>query len=176
MHVNSKRIAVLGLLLAIAVVMIVLSGTIEMSTLFFLAGAAFCVGISVREYGLRMGTGFFIASVILGFLLAPNKLYIITFSMMAVYILISEAVWIVLFKNTKIKDPAKVFSFMKYVVFNFIYIPAVLIAPKLVYAGEISIYVIVGIIVAGQVALFLFEKAYCYFQDQVWSKFRKHIG
>jgi len=175
MHVRSNRIAILGLLLAIAVIMIVLSGTIEMSTLFFLAGASFCVGIAIREYGLQMGIAFLIASVILGFLLAPNKLYCITYSVMALYILISEIVWTEVSKSQRIQNPIKLFSFLKYIVFNILYIPSILIAPKLVYPGEISIWILIAMIAGGQIGLFLFEKVYCYFQSQIWGKFRKSL-
>jgi len=157
MHVNSKRIAVLGLLLAIAVIMIILSGTIETSTLFFLAGASFCVGIAIREYGLQMGIAFLIASVILGFLLAPNKIYCITYSIMALYILLSEMAWLWIIKFQRIKNPLKVFSILKYVIFNVLYIPSILIAPKLVYPGEISVWILIAIIVGGQIGLFLFD-------------------
>jgi len=176
MHVNSKRIAVLGLLLAIAVIMIILSGTIETSTLFFLAGASFCVGIAIREYGLQMGIAFLIASVILGFLLAPNKIYCITYSIMALYILLSEMAWLWIIKFQRIKNPLKVFSILKYVIFNVLYIPSILIAPKLVYPGEISVWILIAIIVGGQIGLFLFDKVYCYFQSQIWGKFRKSLN
>ena len=175
MHVRSNRIAILGLLLAIAVIMIVLSGTIEMSTLFFLAGASFCVGIAIREYGVQMGIAFLIASVILGLLLAPNKLYCITYSVMALYILLSEMVWNGVSKSLRIKNPIKVFSIFKYVIFNILYIPLILIAPKLVYQGEINIWILVAVIVGGQIGLFLFDKVYCYFQSQIWGKFRKSL-
>lgn len=175
MYLKSKRIAVLGLLLALAVVMIILSGVIEMSTIFFLAAASFCVGIAVREYGIRMGAGFFFASVILGFLLAPQKLYLITYSMMALYILLSELLWIWLYKKSKFKDPVQAFRFLKYIVFNIIYVPTVITAPRLVYEGDIDTWIMAAIIVGGQIALFLFEKAYCYFQSQVWGKFRKNL-
>jgi len=175
MHVKAKRIAVLGLLLAIAVIMIVLSGTIEMSTLFFLAGASFCVGIAIREYGVQMGIAFLIASLILGFLLAPNKLYCITYSVMALYILLSEIVWNAVSKSLRIKNPIKIFSILKYVIFNILYIPLILIAPKLVYQGEINIWILVAVIVGGQIGLFLFDKVYCYFQSQIWGKFRKSL-
>jgi len=175
MHVRSNRIAILGLLLAIAVIMIVLSGTIEMSTLFFLAGASFCVGIAIREYGLQMGIAFLIASVILGFLLAPNKLYCITYSVMALYILISEIIWTEVSKSQRIQNPIKLFSFLKYIVFNILYIPSILIAPKLVYPGEISIWILIAMVAGGQIGLFLFEKVYCYFQSQIWGKFRKSL-
>ena len=42
MPVNGKKMAVSGLLMALSVVMIVLSGILDFNTLFFLAAAAFC--------------------------------------------------------------------------------------------------------------------------------------
>lgn len=176
MHVKSKRIAVLGLLLAIAVIMIILSGVIETSTLFFLAGASFCVGIAIREYGLQMGISFYLASLVLGFLLAPNKIYCITYSIMALYILFSEIVWKFLYFSKKFENPLKVFSKIKYLIFNLLYIPSIFIAPKLVYAGDINIWIMLAIIVAGQIALYFFEKVYCNFQSQIWGKFRKNVN
>ena len=59
MHVNAKKTAVSGLLMALSVVLIVLSGILDFSTLFFLAAAAFFVGIIIKEYGLGYGTAFF---------------------------------------------------------------------------------------------------------------------
>ena len=49
MPVNGKKMAVSGLLMALSVVMIVLSGILDFNTLFFLAAAAFCVGIIVNR-------------------------------------------------------------------------------------------------------------------------------
>ena len=48
MHVNGKKTAVSGLLMAVSVLLIILSGLIETNTLFLLAAAAFCTGIIVR--------------------------------------------------------------------------------------------------------------------------------
>ena len=75
MHVNAKKTAVSGLLMALSVLLLVLSGVLDFSTLFFLAAAAFFVGIIIKEYGLGYGAAFFIGCTILGFLLAPQKLY-----------------------------------------------------------------------------------------------------
>ena len=75
MLVNGKKMAVSGLLMALSVVMIILSGVLDFNTLFFLAAAAFCVGIIVREYELKTGIVFFAGTLLLGFLLAPQKLY-----------------------------------------------------------------------------------------------------
>ena len=67
MLVNGKKMAVSGLLMALSVVMIILSGVLDFNTLFFLAAAAFCVGIIVREYELKTGIVFFCRYSAFGF-------------------------------------------------------------------------------------------------------------
>lgn len=180
MHVNSKRIAVLGLLLAVDVILIIFGGTLEMSTLFFLAGAAFCVGIAVREYGSMMGAVFFAASLILALILAPVKMYCITYAVMSLYILLSEIAWNLLCRKagtdfTQNVRIHRIFWVLRYLIFNIMYLPLLVLAPKLIYSGEISPHVLVGAAIAGQVALFLFEKGYCYFQGTVWNRFRRNL-
>ena len=53
MHVNTRKMAVSGLLMAFAVVLIILSGILDFNTLFFLAAAAFLIGVIIREFDLR---------------------------------------------------------------------------------------------------------------------------
>ena len=65
MHVNAKKTAVSGLLMALSVVLMILSGILEFSTLFFLAAAAFFVGIIIKEYGLGYGTALFLGCTVL---------------------------------------------------------------------------------------------------------------
>jgi len=79
MHVKAKQVAILGLLVAFAILLIVFASVIETNTLFLLAAGAFLVGIAIREYGIMMGTGFFLACVILGFFLSPNSFYVLTY-------------------------------------------------------------------------------------------------
>ena len=50
MHVNAKKTAVSGLLMALSVLLLVLSGVLDFSTLFFLAAAAFFVGIIIKNW------------------------------------------------------------------------------------------------------------------------------
>ena len=82
MHVKAKQIAFGGLLLAVTVVCMALGSVIETNTLFLLAAAAFFVGIVIREFGLRTGAAFYLAAVLLGLLVTPNKFYVITFAAM----------------------------------------------------------------------------------------------
>ena len=93
MHVTARRVALCGLLLAFSVICMVLGSVFETNTLFLLAAASYFVGIVIREFGLRTGAAFYLASVLLGFLTAPNKFYVISFSAMGLYILGTEALY-----------------------------------------------------------------------------------
>ena len=78
MHVNAKKMAFTGVLAAFAVILLVLSAVIETSSLFLIAAAAFCVGIVLREWGIRAGAAFLTASFPVGLIVAPNRLYYIS--------------------------------------------------------------------------------------------------
>lgn len=172
MHVNARRISFLGLLLAVTVLLVILGGVIETSTLFFLAGASFCVGIAIRECGLRLGTGFYIAGVLLSFLLAPNKFYCITFAGMGLYILVEEFIFERMTMVTSIKHRIFLYWVAKYILFNLMYLPALFLLPKLIYPGTINRWILLGLIAGGQAGLFVFDMAYGYFQKNIWGKFR----
>ena len=96
MHINAKKMAVSGILMAVTVLLVCFGGILESNTLFLLAGAAFCVGIIIKEYGLKTGVAFFIGSVILSLLFTPQKLHCITFALMGGYIVLIEAVFRIL--------------------------------------------------------------------------------
>lgn len=176
MFLSAKRLAFLGLLLACAILLIVLSGIIETNSLFLLAGASFAVGIALRESGLRYGLGFYIAAVLLAFLLAPNKLYCITFSAMGFYLVCTEFVWQKLESANKIQNRKTVFWILKYGIFNIIYLPILLFFPNIVYPGNINSVFLIILFAAGQVALFLYDMAYNYFQKSIWNKVRGRIN
>lgn len=175
MHVGAKKMAFSGLLLALAVILIVLSGVLEINTLFLLAAAAFLVGVIIREFSLKYGTAFFISAVLLGFLIAPNKLYCVTFSLMTLYVLLSEAAFVMIGRMKTDKNRKVIFWAVKFVIFNVIYIPVLFAFPKLLFAGDLSRCFIIGALIAGQAALVIYDKAYDYFQAVIWNKFRKYI-
>lgn len=175
MYVNAKRMAFLGLLLACTVILIILSSVLEFNTLFLLAGASFGVGIAIREHGLRLGFGFFLASILLGVMLSPNKLYCITYGAMAFYIVILEFSWR---KLTLINNNRKRIALLwviKYCSFNVMFLPIIFFLPNLIYAGVISIWVRIGIVIAGQIFLLFYDRAYDYFHKMIWGKYRKYF-
>lgn len=175
MSLGTKKLAFLGLLTALSVVMIILSGILDFNTLFLLAAASYCVGIAFRESNIQTAAGFYVASLILGFLLAPNKLYCITYAAMGFYILSSEFSYDMLVK-VKYRSTRKILLWViKYVIFNLMYIPALLFLPGLLYSGTISREFIAGFLLIGQAALLVYDLAYNYFQGVLWGKMRRHL-
>lgn len=172
MFLGTRKLTFLGLLMAVTVVLIILSGVLEFNTLFLLAAASFGVGIAYREGGFAIGLGFYVGSIFLGVLLAPNKLYCITYGAMALYLLAAEALfdrmlWI---KNAGARR--KLLWVFKYLIFNLMYIPILVLFPKLIYGGEVDVRIYLGMIAGGQILLFLYDKGYRYFQGNIWEKTR----
>lgn len=172
MHVKAKRMAFGGLLLALTVICMVLGSVIETNTLFLLAAASYFVGIVIRESSLTGGAAFYLAGVLLGAIVAPNKLYVASYAAMGFYILIIEWSFKMLGRapaNTKRK---LWFWVIKYMVFNLMFIPMVILFPKLLIARELPVQMLLLIIGVGQAGLLLYDKAYEYVQGHIWSKMR----
>lgn len=175
MHVKAKKIAFLGLLAAFAVLLLVLGAVFEVSTLFFICGAAFCVGIAIREWGVRYGAAFLAASALTGLLVAPNKVYCFTYVAMGFYLLLSEILFQKIAIAENIKNRTKILWIGRYIIFNLMYIPAIIFVPQLFVEKEIEGILWIVIWAAGQIGLWIFEKAHDYFQLFVWNKFRKYV-
>lgn len=175
MHVDAKKIAAAGVLAAFSTVLVILSAVIETNSLFLIAAAAFCVGIAVREWGVRFGTGFFAACIFLNFLLAPNKIYCITFAAMGIYILMSEFLWEKIADSKNLKKRIVFLWVGKYIVFNCIYIPAIVFFPSLIITKKLEGTIFWIVLAAGQIGLFVFDRAYVYFQGYIWGKIRQKL-
>lgn len=175
MHVKAKVMAVCGLMLALSVVCMVLGSVIETSTLFLLALASYFTGIVIREFGIGAGGAFWIAAVLLGFILAPNKFYVITFAAMGLYIVVVEFAWRKIGKLRDSISRKKVFWIVKYVVFNVLYIPAVFAFQELLFSRRIEGVFLIGVLAAGQLGVFLYDRAYEYVQAHIWGRMRGHL-
>jgi hypothetical protein len=167
--------AFLGLLLAVTVLLIVLSGVLEFNTLFLIGAASFGVGIAIRESSIRFGLGFYMAAILLGLILAPNKFYCITFAAMGFYILVIEYSFDKLANLKGSISRTKLYWLIKYVVFNIMYIPMILFLPKLIYQGNMNPMIILIMMLAGQIVLLVYDKAYNYFQRFIWGRFRSKL-
>lgn len=166
MHVNAKKIAYLGILLALAVLFVYGGTVIEINTLFFICAASFCLGIAITECGRRLGAGFFIACTLLTFILLPNKMYCLTLAVINFYVLVSEC----------LKDRiTKGFLLVKFALFNIVYIPALIFAPELIYTGKMSTKFFILGILAGQIAFYIYDSVYRSIIYGYWHAIRRRI-
>ena len=164
--------ATAGLLVAFSVIMMILSSVIESSSLFFIAAASFCVGIAVREWGLRWGGAFFLASVGLNLFVAPSKLYCFTLAGMGAYIWFSEWLWHKVAQAKKLRGRTTILWIGKYAFFNLLYIPVLFWAPHILFVGKINGLAAMIFLFLGQVVLFIYDVAYRYFQGRIWGRLR----
>lgn len=175
MHVKAKKMAFGGMLLALTIVCMLMGSVIETSTLFLLAAASYFVGIVLREFEERTGIAFYLAGVLLGLFVAPNKFYVLSYAAMGLYILVIELAWPRLGKLSENTNRMGIFWAIKYVLFNLIYIPAVLFFQELLFAHKLSTGILIGVLVAGQLGLFLYDRAYEYVQRELWGKLRGRL-
>ena len=173
MHVNVKKLVYAGLCLAISTVLILLEGVFGMSTLFLLSLSGFFAGVVIRESGLKMGIVYIVSSLALAFFIAPDKIKIITYAVVEIYIFSREGIWELLAKST-IKDIKKanlIYFFSKIIVFNLLTIPMILIFPKL-FLTQVDIkWILIGIALV-QPAWFIGDKAYDAFQIGIWNRIK----
>ena len=69
----SKKIAYSGVLLALNLILLILINIIPINTLFLMGLASLPISIIIMEYGPKSGFVFYIASVILGFIVINSK-------------------------------------------------------------------------------------------------------
>lgn len=175
MHVKARGMAVSGLFLALTELCMALGSVIETNTLFLLAAASYFVGIIIREFGTKAGTAFLISAVLLGFFLAPNKLYVITFGAMGIYLLGTELIWRALSRKEPGIDKKAIFLLGKYGLFNLMFLPGVILFREVLFPEAVSDLVFAGTILAGQVLLYVYDRAYDYVQVNLWGRVRGRI-
>lgn len=176
MHLNAKKTAFAGVMLALTEVCIALGSVIETNTLFLLAAASFFVGIVIQEFGLKSGALFLLAGSLLGIFLSPNKLYVVSYAFMGFYILMIEILWHILGKASGRIRSRGFFWLMKYLVFNVLYIPGLIffrsmLSEKTAIKGTLLVFAVIG-----QFVLFVFDKAYEYAMGKIWKENRHKFG
>lgn len=79
----SKKIAYGGILLSLNIILLIMVNVLPINTLFLLGLASLPLSIVIMEWGKKMGFIFYMASVLLSFLIMANKaqwlLYIFSF-------------------------------------------------------------------------------------------------
>ena len=76
----SKKISYAGILLAINIILLSLLNFIPMNTLFLMALASLSLSIIIMEFGPKTGGVFYLASVILSFIIMSNKIHWVIYS------------------------------------------------------------------------------------------------
>ena len=152
MHLNTKKIAFAGVMLALTEVGIALGSVIETNTLFLLAG------------------------ILLAILLSPNKLYVVSYAFMGFYILIIETIWYFSGRASGWIRSRNFFWLMKYLVFNVLYIPGLIYFWSMLSEKKTVKGIMLMSVVFGQFILFVFDKTYEYAMGKIWKENRHKFG
>ena len=94
---------------------------------------------------------------------------------MGLYIWGIEAAFRYLEKHPAIRNRQAVFWISKYVIFNIIYLPIVFVFRDLLFTRSISGTIMAAVVIGGQAALFIYDRAYDYAQVHIWNKMRGRI-
>lgn len=175
MYVKAKKTAIAGLMLAFTMICIAMGSVIETNTLFLLAAASYFVGIIYREFGGKMGAAFYIAGVLLGFIISPNKFYILSYGAMGLYILANEFSFRKIAGGKGNISRRAVFWIVKYIVFNVMYLPMLFGFQELLFGRRLPAGLLLGALVAGQIGLLIYDRAYEYVQGHIWNKMRGRL-
>lgn len=177
MHIRSKEIAYIGVLMAVAVVFILIGCYFDVSTVFFLAAASFLAGCVERNLSLAKAMLFAAGTTIIGLILSPQKLYLATFFGFCVYVLLAE--WIQEKKEQGIRSfLIKSSIWIKGIVYHVMLVTALLVMRYLtgfdwitksdvykIFSGRMVLFGMLCVIGA-ELLWVLFDKAYFLFQQQ----------
>ena len=65
-----------------------------------------------------------------------------------------------------------IFWIAKYVIFNIVYVPIVIVFRDLLFARSVSDTMMIIVVLGGQIGLFIYDRAYDYVQVHLWGKLR----
>lgn len=173
MHVKGKgmtgkEVAYSGIMAALSVICIVLSGVIESNSLFFLAAASFLTGSVQRNTTFWWSAGFSLGCFLLGFVLAPQKLYCFTYLAFAVYVMVAEyfrkrenvRIWLVKGTVYHLLLAAALFLVWKLASFDS-FLEAEWIGK--LYQAPVLFWIVM--VILAEVIWLVFDRAYLFFQN-----------
>lgn len=177
MFLKSKEVAYTGILMALAVILVTIGGYWEGSTLFFLAAASFLAGMVSKNISVAVGGLFVFGSVVLSFILAPEKFYCFTYLGFCLYVLLAE-------QEERKKENKTVVSWIKKgILFHVMLIVALLLVNKLfgfeiLFSGKLAvvfeknkIFALVLLVAAAELVWVVFDRAYVYFRKRYGQYF-----
>lgn len=181
MHINqANRMALLGVMAAVATVFLLLGTIIPVNTLFFTAAAAFLAGIATVMFGGRLGFVFYMVCGVLDFLLNPNKFHVFLYLMLAGYTLLSELVWKGMERGMQDGVSAgrrkeRLHRGIRFILFLILYIPLLIFVPELFVSADIlkHQWFFVIMIIAGVIAWVIFDLAYAICKRFFWKYIKR---
>lgn len=160
----SKKVAYSGILLGVHTILLILINIIPMNTLFIMGIASLIISIIIMEFGPKSGVVFYLASIILSFLVINNKaqwvLYNLTFGVYGLIKYIIE------------QDRS---IYLEYIL-KIIFANMLLMITYFILKGFIYIPINILIIIAFQVVFMIYDSVYTKFIDYYETKIRKIIN
>src|SRR5699024_12614077 len=96
----------------------------------------------------------------------------LSFALMRFVIWGIEAVCRWLEKRPQYRNRRMIFWISKYVIFNIVYIPIVIAFREMLFVRAVSDTMMIIVVLGGQIALFIYDRAYDYVQAHLWGKLR----
>lgn len=160
----SKKVAYSGVLLGVHTILLILINIIPMNTLFIMGISSLIISIIIMEFGPKSGVVFYLASIILSFLVINNKaqwvLYNLTFGVYGLIKYIIE------------QDRS---IYLEYIL-KIIFANILLMITYFILRGFIYIPINILIIIAFQVVFMIYDSVYTKFIDYYETKIRKIIN
>lgn len=160
----SKKVAYSGILLGVHTILLILINIIPMNTLFIMGISSLIISIIIMEFGPKSGVVFYLASIILSFLVINNKaqwvLYNLTFGVYGLIKYIIE------------QDRS---IYLEYIL-KIIFANILLMITYFILKGFIYIPINILIIIAFQVVFMIYDSVYTKFIDYYETKIRKIIN
>ena len=160
----SKKVAYSGILLGVHTILLILINIIPMNTLFIMGIASLIISIIIMEFGPKSGVVFYLASIILSFLVINNKaqwvLYNLTFGVYGLIKYIIE------------QDRS---IYLEYIL-KIIFANILLMITYFILRGFIYIPINMLIIIVFQVVFMIYDSVYTKFIDYYETKIRKIIN
>lgn len=168
MLLKSKRIAYLGMLLALNQVFIFLSSIVKTNTLALFSFAALIVGVVIVEFGIKNGVLFHIASSILGFFLTANQIEIVTYILFfGLYSIVKYIIEKALF-SMKRGIPLEI-------VFKLLFFNLAALSIYFILRGFVTIKLYWWLILIAEVAFIVYDRAFSIFINYYMNKIQSKI-
>lgn len=165
---NSKKIALNGILGALAVVSLLLAAIIPTNTLSFYALSSFFISVVIVENGIRAGWLFFVATSLLSLIVVPEKLALVP------YVVFFGIYGIVKFYIEKLNKLALEYV-LKFIYFNLCAGIAVVTVSQLFNTALVSRLPWWLLVIALEIVFFVYDYVYTLFIGYYRDKLRSRL-